>query len=493
MQIRAPIVAALSALVLAVPAGGSVGTFYSFAGPDGETPAAALVQGFDGLLYGVAAHGGDFDVLPPDGGGTIFRTDAFGNLATLHVFRGPDGAVPTGIVPGQDGAFYGTTMYGGQPGVSSLTPGNGTIFRLDAAGSLATVFVFPGGERGFRPGPLMQGRDGALYGTAVGGETLYQRLPGVVYRFDPATRDYRILHTFALRDGIYPDGKSPTGRLFQAGDGLFYGTTSQGGPWNGGVVYRVSGAGGFGVVHAFDPNEGSGPKAGVFQASDGFFYGTLEYGSYGGKIFRLDAAGSLTTLFSFGPYSADGWRPVTNPIEARDGFFYGTTPRGGSSSGSYGVVYRLSRSGSLSVLHSFSGADGIAPSAALVQANDGLLYGSTVVGGAYGLGTLFKLDTAQPAPLPTLISLWIDPPGVVGGTAAAGTDTLSWAAPPGGATVSLSCSSSLASVPLGVTVAAGAKTASFPVSTKPTKKSRAVTVTATYNGSQVRGTLTITR
>ncbi|MDF2753935.1 MAG: hypothetical protein K0S82_2318, partial [Gaiellaceae bacterium] len=216
MQIRAPIVAALSALVLAVPAGGSVGTFYSFAGPDGETPAAALVQGFDGLLYGVAAHGGDFDVLPPDGGGTIFRTDAFGNLATLHVFRGPDGAVPTGIVPGRDGAFYGTTMYGGQPGVSSLTPGNGTIFRLDAAGSLATVFVFPGGERGFRPGPLMQGRDGALYGTAVGGETLYQRLPGVVYRFDPATRDYRILHTFALRDGIYPDGKSPTGKLFQA-------------------------------------------------------------------------------------------------------------------------------------------------------------------------------------------------------------------------------------------------------------------------------------
>ncbi|MDF2750298.1 MAG: hypothetical protein K0T00_1474, partial [Gaiellaceae bacterium] len=138
-------------------------------------------------------------------------------------------------------------------------------------------------------------------------------------------------------------------------------------------------------------------------------------------------------------------------------------------------------------------ADGIAPSAALVQANDGLLYGSTVVGGAYGLGTLFKLDAAQPAPLPTLISLWIDPPGVVGGTAATGTVTLSWAAMPGGATVSLSSSSSLASVPLGVTVAAGAKTASFPVSTKPTKKSRAVTVTATYNGSQVRGTLTITR
>ena len=493
MKFRAPIVAALSALVLAVPAGASISTSYSFAGPDGETPAAPLVQGFDGLLYGVAAHGGDFNVLPPDGGGTIFRTDGFGNLTTLHVFRGLEGAVPTGIVQGGDGALYGTTTYGGQPGISSLYPGTGTIFRFDPAGSLTTLFVFPGGERGFRPGPLMQGGDGALYGTAVGGETLYQRLPGVVYRFDPATRDYRILHTFALRDGIYPDGKSPTGKLFQAGDGFFYGTTSQGGPWNAGVVYKVSGAGQFGLVHAFDVNEGSGPKAGVFQASDGFFYGTLEHGSYGGKIFRLDAAGSLTTLFAFGPYSADGWRPVTNPIEGRDGFFYGTTPRGGSSSGSYGVVYRLSRSGSLSVLHSFSGVDGIAPSAALVQANDGLLYGSTVVGGAYGLGTLFKLDAAQPAPLPTLTSLWLDPPGVVGGTGAAGTVTLTWAAPPGGATVSLTSSSSLASVPLSVTVPAGTKTASFPVSTKPTKKARVVTVTAEYNASQASGTLTITR
>jgi uncharacterized repeat protein (TIGR03803 family) len=493
MKIRAPIVAALSVLVLALPASASIGTFYSFAGPDGETPAAPLVQGFDGFLYGVAAHGGDFNVLPPDGGGTIFRTDAVGNLTTLHVFRGLEGAVPTGITQGRDGAFYGTTTYGGQPGSSPLTPGTGTIFRIDPAGSLTTLFVFPGGERGFRPGPLMQGGDGALYGTAVGGETLYQRLPGIVYRFDPATRDYRILHTFALRDGIYPDGKSPTGKLFQAGDGFFYGTTSQGGPWNAGVVYKVAPTGAFAVVHAFDVNEGSSPKAGVFQASDGFFYGTLEYATYGGKIFRLDAAGSLTTLFSFGPYAADGWRPVTNPIEGRDGFFYGTTPRGGSSSGSYGVVYRLSRSGSLSVLHSFSGPDGIAPSAALVQANDGLLYGSTVVGGAHGLGTLFKLDAAQPAPLPTLISLWIDPPGVVGGTSVTATVTLSWAAPPGGATISLTSNSSLASVPVNVTVPPGAKTASFPVSTKPTKKSRVATLTATYNGSQASGTLTITR
>ena len=488
--------AALSALVLAVPAAAAVVTLHSFAGPDGETPAAPLVQGVDGMLYGVAAHGGDLSVFPPDGGGTIFRTDLAGNLTTLHVFNGLDGAVPTGIVQSWDGAYYGTTTYGGQAGVSSLTPGNGTIFRVDAAGNLTTMFVFPGGERGFRPGPLMQGSDGALYGTAVGGELLYMRLPGIVYRFDPATRDYRILHTFVLRNGIYLDGRDPTGKLFEANDGFFYGTTNQGGPWNSGVVYKVNTAGSFAVVHAFDVNEGSEPKAGVFQASDGFFYGTLEQGGYGGRVFRMDAVGNVTTLFSFGPYSADGWRPATNPIEGSDGFLYGTTPRGGTSpSGSYGVVYRLSKSGTLTVLHSFSGADGIQPNAALVQASDGLLSGSTIVGGAYGLGTLFKLDpgSAQTAPPPKVAWLTITPSSVTSGSPATGTVTLTGVAPPGGATMALASNSPLASVPGGILVPAGTTSASFAIATKRTKKTGVATITASYKGSQATATLPITR
>jgi uncharacterized repeat protein (TIGR03803 family) len=315
-------VTALSALLLAVPAAAAVATLHTFAGPEGETPAAPLVQGADGLLYGAAAHGGDFSVLAPDGGGTIFRTDVAGDLTTVHLFNGLDGAVPTGVVQGRDGMLYGTTTYGGAPATSSLAPGNGTIFRLSPSGDFSTLFVFPGGERGFRPGPLTQGSDGALYGTAVGGQTLYALLPGVVYRFDPATREYRLLHTFVISDG-----RDPTGRLFEAADGFLYGTTNEGGPSNAGVVYKVSATGSFAVVHAFGVNEGSQPKAGVFQASDGFFYGTLEQGGYGGKVFRMDAAGNLVTLFSFGPYSADGWRPTTNPIEGRDGFLYWTTPR----------------------------------------------------------------------------------------------------------------------------------------------------------------------
>jgi uncharacterized repeat protein (TIGR03803 family) len=491
MKLYVPAVAALSALVLAAPAGAAVGTLHSFAGPEGETPAAPLVQGVDGFLYGAAAHGGDFAVMPPDGGGTIFRSDGSGNVITLHVFNGLDGAVPTGIVQGRDGAFYGTTTYGGAPGISSLTLGNGTIFRMTATGALTTLFVFPGGERGFRPGPLMQGSDGALYGTAVGGQTLYALLPGIVYRFDPATGDYRILHTFVISDG-----RDPTGKLFEAAGGFFYGTTNEGGPWNSGVVYKVNAAGSFAVVHAFDVNEGANPKAGVFQASDGLFYGTLESAGYGGEVFRMDAAGNVSTVFSFGPYSADGWRPTTNPIEGRDGYLYGTTPRGGTSpSGSYGVVYRLSKTGSLTVLHSFSGPDGIQPWAGLLQASDGLLYGSTIVGGAYGLGTLFKLDpgAAQTTPPPKLAWMTIAPSSVKGGSPATGTVTLTGVAPAGGATVTLASNSSLASVPGSVVVPGGAKTASFAIGTKRAKKTSVATITASYSGSQAIGGLTITR
>jgi uncharacterized repeat protein (TIGR03803 family) len=467
----------------------AVGVLHSFAGPDGETPAAPLVQGTDGFLYGVAAHGGDFAGLAPDGGGTVFRTTASGSFTTLHVFNGIDGSVPTGIVQGRDGAFYGTTAYGGQPGTSSLLPGTGTIYRMDTAGNLAVLFVFPGGERGYRPGPVMQGLDGALYGTAVGGSSLYSRFPGIVYRFDPATGDYRILHTFVISDG-----RDPTGKLFQAGDGFLYGTTNEGGAWNSGVVYKVSPSGNFAIVHTFDTNEGSQPKAGVFQASDGFFYGTLELGGYGGRIFRMDAAGSLTVLYSFGPYSSAGWRPVTNPIEGRDGRFYGTTPRGGTSAaGSYGVVYQLTRAGSLSVLHSFSGPDGIQPSAPLLQASDGLLYGSTIVGGATGLGTLFKIGGGEATQLPTLLSLYIDPPSVIGGSTATGKLALSWAAPQSGAVVSLSSDSALASVPATVTVPAGANTVSFPITTRSTKRMRVATIVASYNNSRVTGTVAITR
>jgi uncharacterized repeat protein (TIGR03803 family) len=502
-RLAAVLACAFASLVVVGTSGASTGAvsfavLHSFSGPEGETPAAPLVQGADGFFYGVAAHGGDFTVLPPDGGGTVFRMDASGNITTLHTFKGPEGAWPRSLIQGRDGFFYGTATLGGQSSISPLNPGVGTIFRMDAAGRVTVLFVFPysigGGSS--QPGPIVQGADGALYGGALGAFGT-SAIGGYIYRFDPITGNFRHLHDF-----VGSDGAIPTGPLFQAADGLFYGTTNQGGLWNSGVIYKVDVLGHFALLHSlspFYPGEGSEPKGGVIQASDGLFYGTTEHGGYFGEIFRMDAAGNFTVLHRFDAYASDGGSPVSGLIEGRDGFLYGTASIGGQpvTASRYGVVYRMDKAGTVTILHTFTGPDGSKPWAALAQGADGRLYGSTVVGGAFGLGVLFRVgpsDPAAPAPPPTLKGLTLAPSAVVGGQGSTATVTLGGPAPSGGGVVALSSSnSSVASVPPIVTVPGGATSASFVVSTKPVKRTKTTTITASYNGSSVSATLTVTR
>jgi len=110
------------------------------------------------------------------------------------------------------------------------------------------------------------------------------------------------------------------------------------------------------------------------------------------------------------------------------------------------------------------------------------------------LGVLFRVDPAAPARLPTLTGLTLAPAGVVGGQSSTGNVTLGGPAPSGGAIVALSSSSSsVASVPATVTVPGGATSASFVVSTKPVKRTKTTTITASYNSSSVSTTLTVTR
>ncbi|MDX6513042.1 MAG: hypothetical protein QOE36_2546 [Gaiellaceae bacterium] len=495
MRIKALVLALFGAtFVLALPAAASAASFsvlHSFSGPDGETPAAPLIQGADGFVYGVAAHGGNFSVLPPDGGGTVFRTSLGGTLTTLHTFAGSEGAVPSSLIQGRDGLFYGTTTYGGQQAISSLEPGTGTIFRMNGAGVVTVLHVFQGGSEGRLPGPIVQGADGALYGHALGGVGW-----GFVYRFDPITGAFRHLHDF-----VSSDGKFPAGPLFQGSDQSFYGTTRQGGLWNSGVVYKVDVLGNFVALHSlspFYPGEGSEAKGGVIQASDGFFYGTTESGY--GSVFRMDAAGNFTVLHRFDAYASDGWRPVSGLIEGRDGFLYGTAPSGGrdliGAPSPYGVVYRMNKSGAFTLLRSFTGPDGRMPLAALMQGVDGLLYGSTAIGGASGLGVLFRMEpvASTPAPLPTLLELMFSPSNVVGGQSSTGWVTLGGPAPSGGAVVTLSSSlPAVVSVPPTMTVPAGAWRASFAVPTSRVKQTRTATITAGYNAGSVSARLTVTR
>jgi uncharacterized repeat protein (TIGR03803 family) len=152
------------------------------------------------------------------------------------------------------------------------------------------------------------------------------------------------------------------------------------------------------LVHAFR-NSGQ-PRSGLIQASDSYFYGTTYFGGTCGvgATFGIDFAGSVTTLHSF-CYS-DGAHPAAGLIQSDSGDFYGTTTRGGTSN--LGTIFRMDSSGNVTVMHSFHGSDGAVPDAALqrprrcvalftthtlVQADDGVFYGTTVLGGEHGSGT----------------------------------------------------------------------------------------------------------
>src|SRR4029077_15822440 len=140
----------------------------------------------------------------------------------------------------------------------------------------------------------------------------------------------------------------------------------------------------FRLLHTFPGVGPSHPAGRLVQASDGNFYGTTAVGggANGGKIFKLTPAGVLTILHTFTFGNSDGGIPQSGLIQATDGNLYGTTQNGGSFG--QGTVYQVSTSGSFTVLRSFNqGSDG-QPSGALIQATDGNLYGMTQRGGSFG-------------------------------------------------------------------------------------------------------------
>ncbi len=383
---------AVCAAFLASASAASFKVLHSFSGPDGQSP-TGLILAKDGFFYGAAAYGGDVVACAPDGCGLLFKSDIAGNVTTLHVFHATDGYTPRGLVQGTDGNFYGTTTSGGQPSGG----GAGTIFRIDPTGNFTVLCAFVGGlgccDGGGPTGPPIQASDGKFYGTTGAGgafrDIYHQGGFGTVYQFDPMTNGVTILHSFNFDgNGFYPNGP-----LIQAKDGFLYGTTSEGsgvfrnGP---GTAFQIDTAGNFKIVSVLVGQ----PLSGLIQASDGNFYGTSE--GAGGSVFRLDASGNFSFVNLFD--GADGWNPRLRLVQAADGFFYGTTSQGGLLDFQGGDVFRLSANGRLRILHSFvtTTPGGFLPNSELIQGADGALYGTAGFGGVNGHGTIFRLDQRVP-------------------------------------------------------------------------------------------------
>ncbi len=353
-----------------------------------------LVQATDGYLYGTTSYGGG-----AEGEGTVFRISPTGSQTSLYSFCtqslcADDGADPVGaLVQATNGDLYGTTTnYGAN--------GGGTVFKITTSGKLTTLYDFcaqSGCTDGENPnGGLVQATGGDLFGTTIGGGA---HGGGTIFKIT-LSGTLTTLYSFCSQNGC-ADGYSPNSGLVQATNGNFYGTTYNGGSnGNVGTVFKITRSGTLTTLYSFCAQagcvDGELPQGGLVQTASGDFYGTAAGGAnYGGTIFKISPSGTLTTLYNFCSQSActDGAGPG-GLVQATDGNFYGTTYNGGSN-GNVGTVFKITRSGTLTTLHSFCSqpycADGAYPGS-LVQETNGKLYGTASLGGAIGNGTIFSFS-----------------------------------------------------------------------------------------------------
>jgi uncharacterized repeat protein (TIGR03803 family) len=128
-------------------------------------------------------------------------------------------------------------------------------------------------------------------------------------------------------------------------------------------------------------------------ASNGMLYGTTSDSvNLGGTVFRLEADGSVTNLWDFGEDNPfDPAASYARLLQASDGLLYGTTSAGGAAS--EGTIFSLDLDGSVRrILHSFSLPGPRIPKGGVIEASDGHLYGTTSQGGAHDVGTVYRID-----------------------------------------------------------------------------------------------------
>jgi uncharacterized repeat protein (TIGR03803 family) len=262
----------------------------------------------------------------------------------------------------------------------------GSFFDLSASGGLSLIYEFTASSNAPASTPTLA-TDGNFYGTAGGGTANF----GVLYKVTPAGA-YAVLHNFLGGS----DGSGPIAAPIEASDGTLYGTTS-GTTGNPATVYQYTRSGTFTTLYVLDDIHGTRVDAGLLQGSDGNLYGTaIEGGSKNnGTVFKLTISGKLLNYYSF-PGGSGGALPYATLIQASDGYFYGTTYQGGYTPGpGWGTVFRMDRNLSVFILYSLNPfTDGVRPSAGVVQGTDGNLYGTLSYGGANNFGALFQITTS---------------------------------------------------------------------------------------------------
>jgi uncharacterized repeat protein (TIGR03803 family) len=367
---------ALATLALATGPSAWAGTYevlHHFDGRHGASPMGGLAIDPSGTaVYGTTAQGTSL------GSGTLYRLSEEG-YQSLHYFRGgrADGSGPrAALTVDSKGRIVGTTARGGPADA-------GTVFRYDPLNGYEMIFAFPGGSGGSQPSAaLTEASDGSFFGTTGNGGGLCDC--GTVFRLYPDSGVLTTLHTF---DGA--DGATPYSDILQLGNQL-YGVTTAGFVGESGSPFSLNSDGsGFATIAPTDG--GRNFYGGLTPDGAGNLWGTSCTGGSndGGTIYRIDAAGQHDVVFSF----FRGYRyancPQAKLLFAADGLLYGTT----NDRGRGGTIFRFDPVNlTLAVVHAFElRRNGVWPYwATLAEDSSGRLYGTTLYGGRFGYGVLYR-------------------------------------------------------------------------------------------------------
>ena len=216
-------------------------------------------------------------------------------------------------------------------------------------------------------------------------------------------RDFKVLHNFGCNS---PDGATPYAGLVLDAAGNLYGTTELLGASSLGIVFKIDKKGIETVLHSFTGTpDGSYPLAGLVRDATGNLYGTTYTGGAcgDGAVFKVDSAARRPCSTALLTPQGTGLNLRGSLVRDAAGNLYGTTYYGGAFGN--GSVFKLDPANKQSVLYSFKGigGDGKFPNAGLIRDAAGYLYGTTSQGGDLtcpahnddqGCGTVFKVDKA---------------------------------------------------------------------------------------------------
>ena len=362
-------------------------TFY---GSSGIAPIGDLLITSSGVIYGTTSQGGSNYC------GAIYKLSFNGGIISMITVVSNFLQLTTGyycesgLVEASNGKVYGVCSLGG-------TNGKGTIFELDTTtGLISKKIDLDTLANGTKP-KMTLANNGKFYGVCSEGGVYGH---GVLYKFDPNSNVFtKILNYNNNNQSL---GSHPLGSLFLASNGKLYGTCSEGGLNNKGVLFEYNpSSNSYSKKKDFQSAITGAKPYGGFVEDNGILYGICEKGgvtngvySNRGTIFSYNLTNNTLAKEMAFEIATEGSGAFGGLTKAPNGKMYGITRSGGLLE--YGVLYEFDpQTNQFQKLYEFDGTVGKWPSGKLLITSNNIIYGITMYGGSYNQGILFKYNISS--------------------------------------------------------------------------------------------------